>query len=113
MLGAGVASAGLLAIVGFCHGVHPAEKGGAALISGPAAVVFALLGVAVMMLAGPDHWLVRSWTGASVRARLLRTFVPLTAATVMISDVLMTWSQGRARVDVALVTACASLVFTG
>ena len=112
ILGAFTSLSGFLALVGFCHGVEPAGPGGHLLISGPAAAVFALLGLAVMMMAGADHFLVRSWTGNTVRARLLRTFVPLTAATVMGSDILMTWSQGRAKESMALVTASASLVFT-
>ena len=113
ILGAFIALSGFLALVGLFHGVQPAGPAGHALISGPAAAVFALLGLAVVMMAGSDHFLVRSWTGESVRARLLRTFVPLTAATVMGSDILITWSQGQAKESVALVTASASLVFTG
>lgn len=112
VLGAVIALAGFLAIVGFCHGVHPSLRAGVPVISGPAAAVFAPLGLAVMMMAGPGHFLVRSWTGHTVRARLLRTFVPLTAATVMTADILMTWSQGRAKESVALVTASTNLVFT-
>ena len=54
-------------------------------IAATAALGSLLLSIGVMAACGPNHWPLRALIGVSARARLLRTFVPLTLLMVLAS----------------------------
>jgi len=78
-------SAGTVITLGYAYG-SPLLYGGdlrpVSLLSG---VSYALLGTAIICLLGPDHWPMSAFVGPSVRARLLRSFVPLVVFLVLVS----------------------------
>lgn len=76
---------GVLITVGYAYG-SPLLYGGdvrpVSLLSG---ISYTLLGIAIISLQGRDQWPVSAFVGPSVRARLLRSFVPLVVFVVLVS----------------------------
>ena len=83
VLGLLAAMLGLVGTVGYLFGT-PLLYGGK-VIPMAANTTFALLvlGVGLTAAAGPECWPLRALVGSSVRARLLRTFVPLTGVIIL------------------------------
>ncbi len=80
-----VAVAGLAACLGFFYGSPIALHAGGP-IPLAAGVAVTLLGIALLALAGPAAWPLRPMAGDSVRAVLLRGFVPLVVLAVLVTD---------------------------
>jgi len=113
--GLGLLAAALAAVFVFAHfhGV-PLLIGSRALpIALTSATGFLLLGAAVVAAAGPACWPLRAWAGASVRARLLRAFVPLTVGVVLAGSFLCEQSFVLTHVNHALVASTVAVVFAG
>ena len=83
VLGLLVAMLGLVGTMGYLFGT-PLLYGGK-VIPMAANTTFALLvlGVGLTAAAGPECWPLRALVGSSVRARLLRTFLPLTGVIIL------------------------------
>lgn len=81
----------------------------------PIALVSALVGVfaglGLAALAGEDALPVAWFTGHSFRARLLRTFIPLTVAVVILQNLILTFLAGYFRIHNALLLAVSLLAF--
>jgi PAS domain S-box-containing protein len=68
-------------MVGYGYGT-PLLYGGNSLLpmALPAAIAFFFLGIGTLAAIGPDNWVIRQFSGESVRGLLLRTFLPLILA---------------------------------
>ncbi len=86
-LGAVATGGALVFVLSYVHGVPLLYGSNALPIAATSALGFLLLGVAVVAVAGPACWPLRPLSGDSVRARLLRTVVPLTVLAVLVSMV--------------------------
>jgi two-component system cell cycle sensor histidine kinase/response regulator CckA len=82
-LGAGVALGGFMGAVGYLSGTPLLYGGSVIPMAAPTTVAFLLSGVALVAVAGREGLVLRPFVGPSVRARLLRTFLPLTAAMLL------------------------------
>jgi signal transduction histidine kinase len=78
-------SVGILITLGYAYGSPLLYGGDVRPVSFLAGISYALLGTALMCFQGPEHWPVSAFIGPSVKARLLRTFVPLVVFVVLIS----------------------------
>jgi len=87
-LGSLVAAAGLTFILGYLYGTPLLYGGGIIPVALLTSVAFLSLGIGLVAAAGPECIPLRSLTGPSARARLLRTFLPLTVLLVVALDVL-------------------------
>lgn len=85
ILSLGVFSVGLLTLLGYAYG-NPLFYGGdvrpISLLSG---LSFALYGMALISFHGADCWPTNRFVGHSVEAKLLRVFLPLSVAVVLIT----------------------------
>jgi PAS domain S-box-containing protein len=98
-------------VLAYFHGV-PLLRGSRALpIALTSASGFLLLGLGVVAAAGPACWPRRMWAGESVRARMLRAFVPLTVGVVLVSSFVCEQSFVLTHVNHALVASTVAVVF--
>jgi signal transduction histidine kinase len=82
-LGLLAALLGLVGIMGYLFGTPLLYGGSVIPMAANTTFALLLLGVGLMAVAGPECWPLRALVGSSVRARLLRTFVPLTGFMVL------------------------------
>jgi len=80
-----VFSVGILTTLGYAYGSPLLYGGDVRPVSVLAGISYLLVGTALMCLQGPNQWPVSAFYGPSVRARLLRSFVPLVVFVVLIS----------------------------
>jgi PAS domain S-box-containing protein len=107
-LGIAIALTGLTGIVGYVYGSPLLYTGAMIPMALPTNAAFMLLGIGLAAAAGSDGLILRSMTGNSIRAMLLRTFVPLGFLAVISSDILqrvVTKSNG------ALTSAASAVLF--
>jgi signal transduction histidine kinase len=112
VLGMLVAMLGLAGAVGYLYAT-PLLYGGIVIpMAVTTTIAFLLLGVGLTAAAGPECWPLRALVGSSVRARLLRTFLPLTGFIVLAQGCLnqIIPSLGA---NLALTTALSALGFAG
>ncbi len=84
-LATSVLSVGLVILLGYLYGT-PLLYGGTVIpVALTTAVAFVFLGVGLLAAAGQHYWPVSAFTGSSVRARLMRVFLPVTIALILIS----------------------------
>ena len=83
VLGVLVAMLGLVGTMGYLFGTPLLYGGDVIPMAANTTVAFLLLGVGLTAAAGPECWPLRALVGDSVRARLLRTFLPLTGGIVL------------------------------
>ncbi|VVB92676.1 Methanogenesis regulatory histidine kinase FilI [uncultured archaeon] len=77
---------GFVMLLGYLYGT-PLLYGGTIIpVALTTAVAFVFMGLGLISAAGQDYWPVSSFTGSSVRARLMRVFLPVTIALILISD---------------------------
>jgi signal transduction histidine kinase len=74
---------GLVGTMGYLFGTPLLYGGGVIPMAVNTTVAFLVLGVGLTAAAGPECWPLRTLLGPSVRARLLRTFLPLTGFIVL------------------------------
>jgi signal transduction histidine kinase len=80
-----VFSVGLVVTLGYLYGsplLYGGEVRPVALLAG---ISYALLGFALALAQGPDRWPVSAFVGSTVRARLMRSFLPIIIAVVIVS----------------------------
>jgi two-component system, NtrC family, sensor kinase len=86
LLGLAVMASGLVFSLGYLYAA-PLFYGGPAIpMALNTAVAFCLLGLGLIWAAGPRARPMRAFVGPSVRAQLLRTFLPFTVTIVLVSD---------------------------
>ncbi len=79
----------LLILGGYFHGTPLLYGGNIIPVALTTAVAFLLFGVALVAAAGPDRFPLSPLVGSSARAILLRTFLPVTAAVVLVVGALL------------------------
>jgi len=84
VLGLPVAMLGLVGTMGYLFGTPLLYGGGVIPMAATTTFAFLLLGVGLAAAAGPECWPLRTLAGSSIRARLLRTFLPLTGSMVLV-----------------------------
>ncbi len=101
----------LVFLLSYLYGV-PLLYGSAALpIAATSALGFLFLGAAVVAATGPAHWPLREFAGPSVRARLLRAFLPLTVLTVVLTMTVHEQVPVFAQVNRALQSSLLAVLF--
>jgi signal transduction histidine kinase len=83
VLGVLVAMLGLVGTMGYLFGTPLLYGGKVIPMAANTTVAFLMLGVGLTAAAGPECWPLRTLVGDSVRARLLRTLLPLTGFIVL------------------------------
>jgi hypothetical protein len=83
-----VAMAGLIATIAYVYGMPLLYVGTIIPMALTTSAAFMFLGTGLVAAAGPSTFLIAPLTGSSVRAMLLRTFVPLGFIAVIGSDIL-------------------------
>lgn len=87
-LGISVIVVGFVVLLGYFHGT-PLLYGGTTIpMALPTAVAFIFLGLGLVASTGPRAFPIPLFSGNSIRVRLLRTFLPLVVAFVLLSDIL-------------------------
>jgi PAS domain S-box-containing protein len=104
-----VAITGLVGAISYMYGTLFLYRSGIIPASFMTYIGFMFLGVGLLAAAGPDGFLLSPLTGGSVRAVLLRTFIPLAFIAVLISDILQ---HAVTKFNSAIVSG-ASVVFFG
>ena len=110
-LGGVILVAGFVATVGYLFGTPLLYGGDIIPLASTTAAAFWLLGCGLVAVAGPASILLRPIVGPSVRARLLRAFLPLTAAVVLVQGLSQEITNKLLGVNHALVSAFVSLIF--
>ncbi len=83
VLGWLVAMLGLVGTIGYLFGTPLLSGGNVIPMAANTTFALLLLGVGLTAAAGPECWPLRALVGSSVRARLLRTFLPLTGVIIL------------------------------
>jgi len=116
-LGRVVAGAGGIVLAGYLYGAPLLHGGQVIPVAATTGAALALLGVALVLAAGPECIPARWLSGPSARARLLRAFLPLTVAAVVGSGVLQHWASslfpGLSEALVSVVFVLGFAVVTG
>ena len=83
VLGSLVAMNGFIGATGYLFGTPLLYDGGVVPIAANTSIAFLLLGIGLIAAAGPELFPLRLLVGSSVRARLLRVFLPLTVSIIL------------------------------
>ncbi|MDO9533185.1 MAG: ATP-binding protein [Deltaproteobacteria bacterium] len=83
VLGLLVAMLGLVGTVGYLFGTPLLYGGKVIPMAANTTLAFLVMGVGLTAAAGPECWPLRALVGSSVRARLLRTFLPMTGFIIL------------------------------
>ena len=88
LLSSTVTAIGLVVFLGYLHG-SPLLYGGTAIpVALPTAIAFIAMGMALCTSTGPDIFPQRLFLGDSIRSRLMRAFLPVTVAIVVLQGIL-------------------------
>ena len=107
---------GGLVSLGYLYGAPPFYGGTLIPMAITSALAFMFLSLGLLMAAGPDTWQVRMYEGHSLRARLMRTFIPVSLFIVLLQGFLSTaaypWVVNPAiKVGIAAFVACFIVMF--
>jgi diguanylate cyclase (GGDEF)-like protein/PAS domain S-box-containing protein len=106
-----------LLCLGYLFGVPPFYGGALIPVSITTAYSFWFLSLGLLVMAGPTCWPLRVFAGQSLRARLMRTFLPATVFIVILQGLLSSVADplnvGPAvKVGIAVFIACLVVIFT-
>ena len=88
LLSSTVTTIGLVVLLGYLHG-SPLLYGGTTIpVALPTAIAFIAMGMGLCASTGPDIFPQRLFLGDSIRSRLMRAFLPVTVAIVVIQGIL-------------------------
>jgi serine phosphatase RsbU (regulator of sigma subunit) len=104
-------SASLLVALGYLYGTPLLYGGSVIPVALSTALAFVCIGTGVLAAAGLREWPLRLLTGASARALLLRTFLPVTVIAVLVNGAVLRLVQAHFNLNPALLAALAGLVF--
>ena len=116
---AATALVGAIAVLGYLYGTPLLYGGEVRPIAPLSAFALVFLGLGVCASCGPGYWPVDSFLGGSVRARMMRAFLPLTMvmvfivgiATVRIADVSNSPVLAASLISIAAATLVAMIVY--
>jgi two-component system sensor histidine kinase/response regulator len=100
----------LIVLLGYLYGTPLLYGGRVIPVAIPTALGFLFLGVGLIAAIGPDHFPLRAFLGPSAQALLLRAFLPVTVAAVLVSGVLYHSAPLYTHVNEALVSALAAVL---
>ncbi|QIF02810.1 PP2C family protein-serine/threonine phosphatase [Roseimicrobium sp. ORNL1] len=101
----------LIVLLGYWYG-SPLLYGGTIIpVAMTTAAAFLCFGTALLASQGPTGWPLRYFVGRSTRALLLRSFLPVTVAAVLIDGAVRNWALTRFHVNPVLLSALAALAF--
>lgn len=109
--GLGVALVGFIATTGYLFGTPLLYGSGIIPLAATTSLAFLALGCGLIAAAGPETLVVRPLVGPSILARLLRIFLPLTAAIVLVQGFLDEIVSVFLDVNRALLSAVFTLIF--
>ncbi len=110
-LGSLVSGVGFVATTGYMFGTPLLYGGDIIPVAVTTAVAFLILGIGLVAAAGPTNIFIRPLMGSSVRARMLRAFLPLTVTIVWLTSLLDHIIASLFDVNHALFSAGLSLIF--
>ena len=103
----------LVVLLGYWYGT-PLLYGGTIIpVALTTATAFLCFGTALLASHGPEGWPVNQLVGSSTRALLLRSFLPVTIAAVLVDGAIRNWVLSRFHVNPVLLSALAALVVAG
>lgn len=111
VLGSLVIAAGFICTLGYLFGTPLLYTSNTIPVAATTAFAFLLLGIGLMSAAGPECFPLRLIVGPTVRARLMRAFLPLTAGAILIHGLLHGISPELLNLDHALESALLTIVF--
>ena len=108
--GLAIAAGGILILLGYLYGTPLFYGGSIRPIGLGSAMAFAALGTGLMAAAGPCQPPLSLLVGPTVRAQLLRRFLPITFLVVLLDEVLSHASRSYAAANPALQAALQTLI---
>ena len=111
MLGLAVLLTGFIGMIGYLFGTPLLYGARIIPLSALAVLAFCLLGAGLVAAGGPESLIMKPFTGPFVRARLLRTFLPLTALMILSQGLLHEIVSGFPALNSALWEALITVIF--
>lgn len=102
---------GSIVVLGYLYGTPLLYGGWIIPVALPTGIAFVMLGSALIAAAGPDSSLVRAVAGDSVRARLMRSFLPMVIVVILVEGWVGTLFLRGSLANPALVASLSALVF--
>ena len=99
----------LVVLFGYWYGTPLLYGGSVIPVALTTAAAFFCLGVAMMASQGPSGWPLVELVGPTTRALLLRSFLPVTVAAVLIDGAVRNWVLSRFQVNPVLLSALAAV----
>ena len=96
-------------LLGYLYGAPPFYGGTFTPVALTSALAFWFLSLGLLLVAGPAVWPVRVFIGASLKARLMRTFIPVSLLIVLLQGLLSTAADPWV-INPAIKVAVAALV---
>jgi diguanylate cyclase (GGDEF)-like protein/PAS domain S-box-containing protein len=106
----------VLILIGYLFSAPPFYGGALTPVAVTSGFAFWFLSLALLLMAGPDIWPVRMFTGSSLRARLMRAIIPVSILIALFQGLLSTvadpWVSNPAiKVAIAAFAACSIFLF--
>jgi len=111
-LGLVVTFAGFVAVLGYLFGTPFLYGGHIIPLSIPTSIVFLLLGLGLISIAGPKGIYLRQFIGNSTNARVLRAILPVVLAAIILKDLLDIYISDDLHINPALLLALLTIVFS-
>jgi PAS domain S-box-containing protein len=106
-----VLSVGLVVVLGYLYGTPLLYGGNIIPVALPTALACVALGAGLIGAAGPSCWPLSVLAGPSVRARLLRTFLPVMVAVVLSEGWLSAFLLRQSDINPVLVSSLTAVLF--
>lgn len=111
-LGLAVAFAGFVAVLGYLFGTPFLYGGRIIPLSIPTSIVFLMLGLALITIAGPKGIYLRQFIGNSTKAKILRAILPVVLSAIILEDLLDNALTDNLQINPALLLALLTIVFS-
>ena len=111
-LGLTVALAGFIAVLGYSFGTPFLYGGHIIPLAIPTSIIFLLLGLALISIAGPKGIYLRQFIGKSPSARVLRAILPVVLSAIILEDLLDITRAEDLQMNPALLLALLTIVFS-
>ncbi len=107
-----VAFAGFVAVLGYSFGTPFLYGGNVIPVAMPTSIVFLMLGLSLIGIAGPKGIYLRQFVGNSTSARVLRTILPVVLSAIILEDLLDDALANNLHLNPALLLALLTIVFS-
>jgi len=111
-LGLIVAFAGFVAVLGYLLGTPFLYGGRIRPLSIPTSIVFLLLGLGLIGIAGPNGIYLRQFIGNSANARVLRAILPVVLSAIILEDLLDIYISDDLHINPALLLSLSTIIFS-